>query len=409
MRIAYLTSQYGRASDTFIRNEVAELRRRGHEVMTFSVRRPPPEVGSGASEQVRKEQAGTEYLLEAGVLGLFWAFLEMCVRWPGRICRAGVMAFRCGELSGIRGRVLQAMYLVEGAYLAKRLEVRGIEHLHNHIAENSATVAMLAGAIAGVPWSMTVHGPGIFYHPRKWGLGEKVKSSAFTACISEFCRSQCMVFAPFEAWGKLQVVRCGVEEIFLSDALTPPPEARRLVSVGRLCEEKGQMLLVEAAAKLRRMGVVFELILVGDGPLRGAMEKLIAREGLNGVVKITGWASSAAVKQEMLAARALVSASFAEGLPVVMMESLALGRPVVATRIAGVPELVVEGQTGWLVAAGDVEGLVVAMKEALETPAGELAAMGARGRERVMGRHRIGTEVGKLEQLIVGAGKKHLA
>ncbi|WP_244628469.1 glycosyltransferase family 4 protein [Tardiphaga robiniae] len=175
-----------------------------------------------------------------------------------------------------------------------------------------------------------------------------------------------------------------------------PPSPARLVCVGRLCEQKGQLLLLEAARRLRDQNRTFELVLAGDGEMRGVLEAFIDRYALADHVTITGWISSDEVRTQILAARALVLPSFAEGLPVVIMEAMALRRPVITTYIAGIPELVQSGEHGWLVPAGDVEALTAAMSECLEDNPSRIAALGAAARRRVLARHDIDTEVRKL-------------
>jgi glycosyltransferase involved in cell wall biosynthesis len=174
----------------------------------------------------------------------------------------------------------------------------------------------------------------------------------------------------------------------------------RLVCVGRLCEQKGQLLLVRAVAQLVARGIPVELVLAGDGEMRGEIEALIARHQLQAAVRITGWISSDQVRAEMLAARALALPSFAEGLPVVVMEAMALRRPVLTTYVAGIPELGRDGVDGWLIPAGDVDHLVAALERALATPLDELAAMGERAHTRALARHSIDTEAAKLGALI---------
>ena len=172
--------------------------------------------------------------------------------------------------------------------------------------------------------------------------------------------------------------------------------------MGRLAEQKGQLLLVEASARLRDRGADFELVIVGDGPMREELEQLIDRLGLRDRVRITGFLDNRAVRRELEAARALVLPSFAEGLPVVIMEAMALGRPVIATYIAGIPELVEPGRNGWLIPAGAVEPLVEAMAEALAAGPDELDRMGRDGAARAALQHDAATEAGKLAALIAG-------
>lgn len=401
MTIAYLTSVYGRASDTFIRVEVQELRAREHTVFTYSIRRPEPE--HTVSPEVESEQRGTDYILERGLWRLLGATVRAAVASPARFISAARLAWNT-RTPGLKALVWQAAYLVEAAYLAGELRRRGVQHLHNHIAQNSASVAMLTSELSGIPYSMTVHGPSIFYEPLRWALPEKIVRSAFTACISDFCRSQCMAFTPADAWGKLHIVRCGLDRTFLDAPAVTVPAVPRLVSVGRLCEAKGQLLLIEAMARLKAEGVRAELVLIGDGPMRAPIEALIDRHRLHEEVKLLGWRDSARVRQELLDARVMVLPSFAEGLPVVLMEALALGRPVITTYIAGIPELVEHGVNGWLVPAGSLDRLVHAIREALATPVEELERMGSAGKRSVELKHSVAREAAKLEDLMRRTG-----
>jgi glycosyltransferase involved in cell wall biosynthesis len=166
-----------------------------------------------------------------------------------------------------------------------------------------------------------------------------------------------------------------------------------------LCEAKGQLLLIEAVHRLAQKGIRFELVLAGDGEMRAELEALIARYGLAGQVRITGWISSDQVREEILAARGMVLPSFAEGLPVVIMEAMALRRPVLTTYVAGIPELVRPGEDGWLFPAGSIDGLTAAMEDFLAKPDDELKKMGDAAYLRVMERHSIDTEAAKLAVL----------
>jgi colanic acid/amylovoran biosynthesis glycosyltransferase len=396
--IAYLTSLYARAGDTFIRGEVEQLRRLGHVVHTFSVRRPGPE--EVVSDEIRRERERTIDLLEAGAVRLALAGLRRAIAAPRRSLEAVRTAIRVVPV-GIPGRwVRRISYLLEAAYLADCLEAKGVGHLHNHIGENSAVVAMLAAIYADIPYSLTIHGPGEFDRPALLALDRKIGRAAFVAAISEFTRSQLFRWCAREDWPKIRVIRCGLDESFLSRAVAPIPARPRLVSVGRLAEQKGHLLLIDAAARLRERGMEFELVLVGDGPLRGEIEALIDRLDLSDCVRVTGFLGTAEVRRELEAARALVLPSFAEGLPVVIMEALALGRPVISTYVAGIPELVEPGRSGWLVPAGAVPPLVEAMAEALAADPAELEAMGRAGAAWVAERHDAAVEARKLAALI---------
>lgn len=402
--LAYLTSAYGRTSDTFIRNEVEQLRRMGFTVHTFSIRRPPLEPNAG--EDVRREQASTEYVLARGAGRLLSGAARTALSHPGRFLAALALAQKCSP-PGVKPRLWHLAYALEAAYLAGRLGAKGVQHLHNHIGQNSATVAMLATHMAGIPYSLTVHGPDDFDQPVQIALGEKVRRSAFTVAITSFTRSQLWRWVESSHWDKVHVVHCGVDETFLTHPPTPPPGNRRLVSIGRLSEQKGQALLVRAAALLEKEGIEFELALIGDGPLRAQLESEIAANQLQQKVRLLGWKNSRDVRDELLASRALVMSSFAEGLPVVIMEALALGRPVLSTAIAGVPELVRDGVNGWLVPAGSVDALAEGMKRALSAGPDELSRMGRAGAQAVQQGHNLAAEVAKLALLFKTAATRH--
>jgi glycosyltransferase involved in cell wall biosynthesis len=227
--------------------------------------------------------------------------------------------------------------------------------------------------------------------------------------VSSFGRSQLYRWTGVPEWQKVQVVHCGLESSFHAEARDAAPAGRRLVCVGRLCEQKGQLLLLRAIGELLRRGISFELVFAGDGELRAELECEIDALGLRERVRITGWIDSVQVRAEILAARALVLPSFAEGLPVVIMEAMALGRPVISTYVAGIPELVRDGMDGWLVPAGDLGALVDAMAAALREPADVLTRMGEQARLRVLERHDVDIEAAKLAALFAAATPAVLA
>lgn len=399
MILAYLTSAYARASDTFIRAEVTQLRADGHTVHTFSIRRPA--ASELVSDEIRRERSTTVDIVAAGPLRLLGAGLLELFRSPGRFLSVARLAQRVGT-PGLKGRLWPQAYLLEAAFLARHLRALGVEHLHNHIGEGSASVAMLAGALAGIPYSVTVHGPNEFDRPTLLALGEKVRHSAFTVAISDYGRGQLFRWCDFADWSKIEVVRCGVGARFLDADPEPIPEAARFVCVGRLSEQKGQMMLIEAAGRLAREGHRFEVVLVGDGPLRAALQARIDALGIGGFVTLAGWADADRTRREIQAARALVLPSLAEGLPVVLMEALALGRPVISTYVAGIPELVEPGACGWLIPAGSIEPLVEAMRQAIAADVETLERMGRDGAARVAAMHDGAVNVRGLARLFAG-------
>ncbi len=371
----------------------------GLRVHRFAARRFAGNL-TDAADQVEQER--TFYLLDAGALGLIGAVIADVVNRPLRWLAVFAVAIRLGRRSE-RGVIRHLIYFAEACLLRHRLADSGVHHLHVHFGTNAASVALLCRRLGGPGYSITIHGPEEFDAPRQLALDDKIHHADFVVAISQFTRSQLYRWAASEDWRRIQVIHCGLDEVFLSTALTRIPEQARLLNIGRLSEQKGHLLLIEAAVGLRDRDVNFELVIVGDGPLRGNLERLIDQHGLRGHVRITGFLDNQGVRRELEAARALVMSSFAEGLPVVIMEALAMGRPVISTSIAGIPELVEPGQNGWLVPAGAVEPLVAAMAAALTTATNKLEAMGRAGAARVAERHNAVIEVKKLVELFAKA------
>ena len=393
LQLAYFVNQYPKVSHSFIRREILALERQGFQVLRIALRGwdgPLPD------EEDRRERQRTRYVLRRGVLGLLAPLLLMLVRRPARLLAALRLAARMSRDSD-RPLPYHLIYVMEACRIAFWLADAGVGHLHAHFGTNSAEIAMLVRALGGPPYSFTVHGPDEFLRPM--GLTEKIQRAAFVAAISDFGRSQLFMRSRHTDWPRIKVVHCGLESAFYEDAPIAATDAPRLVCVGRLCEAKGQLLLVDAAARLAARGIPFDLVLAGDGPLRGELEALIQRHGLAARVRITGWIASTEVRRELLAARAMVLPSFAEGLPVVIMEAMALRRPVLSTYVAGIPELVRPGETGWLFPAGSIELLADAMRDCLARSAAELQAMGDAAYERVLARHSVDVEAAKLATL----------
>jgi glycosyltransferase involved in cell wall biosynthesis len=396
-RIAYLTGEYPRATDTFIQREVAALRALGFEVVTTSVRRTAPEHIVGPEQAA--EQAGTFHILEAARRPLrTLAALAHGLRRPRRFLGALGLAARTAP-PGLRGGLYQAFYFIEALVLAHEMARREVTHLHNHIAKASCTVAMLAARLSDIPFSFTLHGPDIFFEPLTWRLDAKIAEARFVACISDFCRAQAMIFAAPEAWPKLRIVHCGVQPDRYAGA--PPPRGARLLFVGRLAAVKGVAVLFDALARVVATRPETRLTLIGDGPERAALEAEAARLGLSDHVSFLGYRSQDAVAEALAAHDVFVLPSFAEGVPVVLMEAMAAGRPVLTTRIAGVPELVEDGVSGRLVPPGNATALAAALEDLLADPDG-LAAMGEVGRARVRAAFDVAQEAARLAALIEG-------
>ncbi len=395
MNIAYLVNQYPKTSHSFIRREILAIEAAGVPISRFSIRAIQSEVVDAADHQ---EANQTRYILSVGGKGLLVHTLRTLLTRPRQFWEALQLAWKVGRRSD-RGRLLNLVYLTEACVLLHWLTHANITHLHTHFGTNSATVAMLCRVLGGPPYSVTVHGPEEFDKPGAIALGEKIQRAAFIVAVCSFGRSQLYRWCDYPDWEKIQIVHCGLDAMFLNHPIIPIPTAPRFVCVGRLSEQKGHLTLIQAAAQLAAEGRQFKLVLVGDGPLRGAITTLIEQYHLEHHIEITGWATNTEVQEQVLAAQVLIAPSFAEGLPVVIMEALALHRPVISTYIAGIPELVQPGKSGWLVPAGSVEDLAQAMRVALQTPHDQLAQMGETGAEIVAQNHNAQTEAAKLIKL----------
>ncbi len=395
MKIAYLVNQYPTVSHSFIRREILALEALGIPITRFSLQSC---VGKVVDELDQQELEKTEVILNVGVIGLLSSFIKVALTRPKRWLTALKLTFKMGWNSD-RGILRNLAYLAEACVLIDKFSNLNISHFHAHFGTNSTTVVLLNYILGGASYSFTVHGPEEFDKVQGISLPEKIKQAAFVVAISSYGKSQLYRWSEFANWQKLKIIHCGLDQSFFDFPWQPIPEKPSFVCVGRLCEQKGQLLLIEAVSKLAAQGEDFKLVLVGDGDLRSPIEEAIKRYQLEDIVEITGWATQAQVQQYILASQVMVLPSFAEGLPVVIMESLALGRPVISTYVAGIPELVVPNESGWLVPAGSVDALVVAMKTVLDTPISRLEEMGKMGAKRVAQEHNVTHEAQKLSQL----------
>ncbi|NEY89694.1 glycosyltransferase [Tabrizicola oligotrophica] len=390
MKLAYLVNTYPRASHSFIRREIQALERIALPVHRFAMR---SDRGTLVDAGDIAEDQRTEHVLERGLVRLFGTALGWMVARPAATAAAFAQAWACGARgaggpAGTGGRLRHLIYLVEAACIARRCCDLGITHLHAHFGTNSATVALLARGLGGPQFSFTVHGPEEFDAPLALSLGQKIEAAAFVVAISSFGRSQlCRWVAP-RHWDKIKVVHCGIEPDRFPLPAALPTGGPHLVAVGRFSAQKGLDLLIEAMAIAAPALPDLHLTLVGDGELRDRITGQIDRFGLGPRFTLTGWQDEAGVRRALDGAQALILPSFAEGLPMVLMEAMANGRPVIATAIAGVPELV-SSDTGWTVPAGDAKALAAALLTLSQVAPDRLAEMGRAARARVFARHDI--------------------
>ncbi len=395
MIIAYLIPIFPMPSQTFIRRELAALEAQGWTIHRFAMRRFSGQAADPA-DQVEQDQ--THYLLDAGVAGLTISLLAELLGRPRRFFTALKAAVGMG-LRSEKGLIRNLIYFAEACYIRRRLAECGARHLHAHFGTNSAAIAMLCRLLGGPPFSITCHGPDEFDAPRALSLRQKVRHAAFVVAISHFTRSQLLRWSEYRDWSKIHVVYAGVSPRYLNHGPAPIPDAPRLVNIGRIVEQKGQTILIQAVASLVKRGIDVDLIIASDGPMRSEIERLIDQFDVQDNVRLVGYLDDQGIFDEILAARAMVLPSFAEGLPSVLLESLALGRPVITTSIAGHPELVEPNVSGWLIPAGDVESLVSAMSEVLTSTPAKLAQMGCAGAARVAEQHDPESAIMKLAEL----------
>lgn len=396
MRVAYLTNLYPSVSHTFIRRELTELERQVGEVARFTIRESPFDVVDPDDQrEVDKTFAVLQQSKRRWVSTLLRTGLG---RLPGTI-RGLRKAVRLG-LKSETGVPKHMIYLAEALMLLEEMKARGIDHLHVHFGTNPTAVAQIMRAMGGPQYSFTVHGPDELDAPKSLSLGDKITDSAFVVAITSFCAGQLRRWVDHGHWEKIKVVHCTVGDEFFDQATPIDPDSKTFVCVGRLSPQKGQMLLVEAFAMAVDDGVDANLVLCGDGEMRGEIEALIRSRGIEDRVRITGWISGEQVRKELMAARCLALPSFAEGLPMVIMEAFALQRPVLTTYIAGIPELVVDGENGFLIVSGSKETIRDGLKRVMETPIETLAAMGKAGCEAVKREHYTPIETAKLIEQI---------
>ena len=395
-RTAYLTGTYPLVSLTFIQREVAALRAMGAEIHTVSCRSVSPADFAGAQEQ--EAARSTHYLLRAlsTPKGMLKA-LTTVLRAPGRSFRALRRTLKMRP-PGFTALVTHLAYLLEAMMMADFVRKKGIEHIHCHFASNGPLVAMLTRDLTDVPYSFTLHGPADLYDPLGLRIGDKAADAAFVATISHYARSQLMNFSDPAHWDRLRIIHCGVNpELYTGDKAARTDDEVRLIFVGRLAPVKGLRVLFAALEPLFESNPRLHLTLVGDGTDRALLEAEAARFGDR--VRFTGYLTQAQVAETLGASDICVLPSFAEGVPVILMEAMASGLPVIATQVAGVGELVRHGENGLLAPPGDVDTLRRHI-ETLIADAGMRARMGEVGRATVLADFVIADEAARLGRLL---------
>ena len=382
MKIAYVLNSYPMTSTTFIRREIEALEEAGLPIHRYAVRRWGETLVDALDIA---EQGRTHYLMSGNLRRLVAAPFVQAFTNPAGLLRACLVWLRlCAERRELSPRLMA--YLFQACYLRIQTKQEAITHVHSHFATNATAVAMLCHAMGGPTYSFTSHGPDEFADAKGISLALKVKRASFVVAISNFCRVQLALAAGVASWDRIVIARCGLKLVDFVPRYTFDADNQGFVCVGRLCPQKGQWLIPQAVAALKKEFPRIKVHFVGDGELREELEKRIAQHGVADHTVMHGWQSNAAIRELIANNRALILPSFAEGLPIVIMEALALGRPALSTYIAGIPELLDE-DCGWIIPAGSEEALVEAMRAALTASPAELAAMARCGRKRVEASH----------------------
>lgn len=409
VRLAYLNSHYPALSHTFIQREVEALRERGLEIHTFSVR-PFNEQGGLLSASMQREFETTKVLLDGDVRGWVSAHLGVFLRHPVAWARTLAKALRSGH-STLRGRVWQVFYFGESVVLYTAMRAKGLRHVHVHHANVGGDVARLACHLGTLidgadtwRWSITIHGSAEFEYPEQWDVANKVREASRVSAISDFCRAQLMRLVEVEHWDKIEKVHMAVDPArFAPDGVREHDGPLRLLAVGRLVDLKGFPMLVDAVAELNRRGIPTEARIVGSGPIADKLQRTIERRGLADRVTLMGPIGEDDIVEQYRWADVFVSASFLEGLPVVLMEAMATAMPVISTQVGAVSELIEEGESGLVIPPARADALVEAIAHLVEIGPSGRAAMGERARAKVLAEFTPATTGPAMEALIRSA------
>ena len=383
IRVAYIMGRFPKLTETFVLLEILAVERQG---VTVGVHPLVRERGGLQHPEAAPLVARARYLP-----WLSWPIVRSNLHWLRTSPRAygGALWALLRGTWGSRRFFLGALALFpKTAHAARLMVADGVDHVHCHFASHPAAAGFLVWRLTGIPFSFTAHGSDL--HVDRHMLREKVAEAAFVVTVSEYNRRLILDECPGTPPDHVVVVHCGVDT-----AAVTPAAARgdggplTVLCVGTMHEVKGQRHLIEACRLLRDQGVAVRAVLVGGGPDLEALERQVAAAGLDGTVQVLGQATRPQVLAHLRAADVLVAPSVPtrqgkrEGIPVALMEGMAAGLPVVASRLSGIPELVEDGASGLLVPPGDPTALAAALRTLAQDP--ELRhRLATAGRARVL-------------------------
>ncbi|CAM2005197.1 glycosyltransferase family 4 protein [Acanthopleuribacter pedis] len=378
--MAYFCSQYPAISHTFINREIEQIEAQGIKVHPFTMN--PGKVLDGGTQFEQDQLKITYCLKEEGISAALIACFSQFMRKPFGFLGGLFYALKLQQLRP-KDSLWAIFHFVEGAMLARQMRKRGLKHVHVHFGGSEASIAMYACRAFGFSFSFTLHGPDVFYRVDAINLPEKIRNAAFVVCISNFARGQAMRLVGVQQIDRFPIVHCGVDP----ERYKPFPDEKddvfTIVCTGRLTPTKGQALLILACADLKKEGRKFRCRLIGGGDEADALQQMINEHGLNDEVTLTGPLPQDGVLNELKKAHMFCLPSFAEGVPVVLMEAMSMEIPTVSTRIAGIAELMDHGKNSYLIHSGDPEGLKEIIRHAMDNLP-ELNEIAKAGREFII-------------------------
>ena len=357
MKIVYLLHRFPMLTDTFIRREIRSLQKTGTEVEVISVWTPNGKETT--SDLLRDWSHDVSFLLPQSVPSMLCALLKVVFSSPKRFVAALRLSFATSR-PGFRGMIYQIFYVGEAILAAEVIKKRNVDHIHNHFGDHSGIVTMLASKLTNIKYSISFHGPHVFFDAANAAIKEKVKHASFIRCISYFCCSQLIALCGGSDMPSLEIVHCGLH-LSKYHFRTPREEVRNLFCAARLAPEKGIEFLIQALGLLINKGYIVNLRVAGDGPSKTSLEELARALGIADRVYFLGNLSEQEVVHELSMSDLFILPSLAEGIPVAIMEAMAVGLPVIATNIAGTSELVEGGKTGLLVRPADPQAIAEAV------------------------------------------------
>jgi colanic acid/amylovoran biosynthesis glycosyltransferase len=397
IRIAYLVSTYPAVSHTFILREVQRLRNANFEIHMASIN-PADRYLDELTVEEQSESAETFYVKREGIRGAFKAHSTVLLNSPKLYFRGLCFALSLGG-TDLRRLFFAFCYFVEAVILGHWMKSRQLHHLHVHFANAASTVGLIASHTFPIRFSLTVHGPDEFYDAPGLQLAEKMAGATFARCIGQFARSQLMKVSSRDEWSKFEVGPLGVDpQLFLPRPFRPSPSIFEILCVGRLVSSKGQYILLGAIKRLIKAYPYIRVRFVGDGPDRKGLEQAILASGLGQYISLEGSVNQDRIRDFYRQADIFVLPSFAEGIPVVLMEAMAMEVPCVSTFVAGIPELIRNGIDGILVAPSDDQELAGAIQRLIDDPDLRLR-LGLAGRRRVTEKYDLDRNVAHLAEI----------